>query len=73
MLAVVVSLEARACVWPTVSAMSSEEHSRHRTEPAVYPRRWCDSTLDGIDIVWIDHVKISLIGRQMFVSNESSQ
>jgi pectate lyase len=25
-------------------------------------------TLDGTDKVWIDHVKISLIGRQMFVS-----
>ncbi|KAI0587424.1 Polysaccharide lyase family 1 protein [Pyrenophora tritici-repentis] len=25
-------------------------------------------TLDGADLVWIDHVKISLIGRQMFVA-----
>ncbi|GME21906.1 Pectate lyase/Amb allergen [Neofusicoccum parvum] len=25
-------------------------------------------TLDGADLVWVDHVKISLIGRQMFVA-----
>lgn len=25
-------------------------------------------TLDGTDQIWIDHVKISLIGRQMFVA-----
>ncbi|KAL5119621.1 hypothetical protein ACEQ8H_002467 [Pleosporales sp. CAS-2024a] len=29
-------------------------------------------TLDGADLVWIDHVKISLIGRQMFVSGYGS-
>lgn len=31
-------------------------------------------TLDGTDNIWIDHVKVSLVGRQMFVSGyESSQ
>lgn len=31
-------------------------------------------TLDGTDKIWIDHVKVSLVGRQMFVSGfESSK
>ncbi|MCJ1446025.1 MAG: hypothetical protein MMC23_006530 [Stictis urceolatum] len=29
-------------------------------------------TLAGTDLVWIDHVKISLIGRQMFVAGEDA-
>ncbi|KAF2649920.1 polysaccharide lyase family 1 protein [Lophiostoma macrostomum CBS 122681] len=29
-------------------------------------------TVDGSDLVWIDHVKVSLIGRQMFVAGNSA-
>jgi pectin lyase len=29
-------------------------------------------TLDGTDQIWIDHVKVSLVGRQMFVSGYES-
>lgn len=29
-------------------------------------------TLAGTDLVWVDHVKVSLIGRQMFVAGESA-
>ncbi|OBT88362.1 hypothetical protein VE02_02346 [Pseudogymnoascus sp. 03VT05] len=29
-------------------------------------------TLAGTDLVWVDHVKVSLVGRQMFVAGESA-